>query len=92
MLAFEGTKGFDANFKKRTIDVVESEETAERAEGLTSGRDWPVGDEVKFRFRWAVAIWCNVMTHVFYAVCEEFTLFKLEGHAIFHEDVANTGE
>ena len=59
---------------------------------MTVSREWPIGNQVKFRLGRAIAIWGDVVAYILDAVGEEFTFLELESHTVFHEDIANTFE
>jgi hypothetical protein len=90
MLAFEGAKRLGTDLKERTVDIVESEEADEGAEGHTIRRKWPIVDKVKLGFSGTVAIGSDVMANVLDAVCKELAFLELESNTVFHKDVTDT--
>jgi hypothetical protein len=92
VLAFKGTKGLDADLKEGTVDTIKSKQADKGAKRGAGGWKRPVGDKVKFRLSGAVAIRGDVVTDVFNAVSQKFTLLQLKGDTILHEDVADALE
>jgi hypothetical protein len=50
----------------------------EGVQSLAGGREWPVGDHIKFRFGKAIAVAGSVMANVFDTLFEEVTFAELE--------------
>ncbi len=59
---------------------------------MTVSREWPIGNQVKFRLGRAIAIWGDVVAYILDAVGEEFTFLELEGYTVFHENIADAFE
>jgi hypothetical protein len=90
MLALKAMEGLDMDFKEGTVDVVESEQTSEGAQGLPVGRKRPVSDQIKLGFGGTVASGSNVMANMLNAVsAEELTLLQLESDLVLHKDITN---
>lgn len=72
MIAFEEAERFNADFEPWAVDVVKSEESYERDEGLTGSRDGPIGEEVELGLGGAVTVRGDVMTDILDTVGEKF--------------------
>ncbi len=89
MFALESTKWLHTDFEEGAVNVVESKQPNEGAEGWSIDRKGPIGNQIKLGFSRAVASGCDVMTDIFDAVGEELAFFQLESDAVFDENVAN---
>ena len=81
VFTLESAEWLHTNFKEGTIDVVESKQADEGAEGWSVDRKGPIGNQIELGLGWAVAGGCDVMTDIFDAVGKELAFLQLESDA-----------
>ena len=90
VFTLESAEWLHTNFKEGTIDVAESKQADEGAEGWSVDRKGPIGNQIELGLGWAVAGGCDVMTDIFDAVGKELAFLQLESDAVFHKNSTNT--
>jgi hypothetical protein len=90
MFALESTKWLHTDFEEGAVNVVESKQPNEGAEGWSIDRKRPIGNQIKLGFSRAVASGCDVVTDMFDAVGKELAFLQLESDTVFHKNSTNT--
>jgi hypothetical protein len=89
VLALEKARRLDTNFKKRTLDIVESEKADEGSEQGPVLRKGPVMNQIELGLSRAIAVGSNVVADILDAIGKELAFLELESDAVFLEDVAD---